>query len=194
MQAQTIKPVGAYHLRGVMEVASGFKLNEDSSFQFFFSYGALDRFGEGRWTRSGEDLILNSRKKPEHDFALVRSSHENNNRITLKILDGDAFMRSHVYAVIKAGNKQQDGAFDKEGILSFASDAIDSLELFFEFCPEKSSKFLISSKDHNYFEFRFEPWMMEVFFQNYHLQLTSDGLKGGHPLLKGNSFEYEKAN
>ena len=63
MQAQT-KPVGEYQLRGVREMASGFKLNEDSTFQFYFSYGALDRFGEGRWTMKGNSLILNSRQSP----------------------------------------------------------------------------------------------------------------------------------
>jgi hypothetical protein len=39
MKAQTIfssSPVGEYYLRGVMETACGFKLNEDSTFQFFF--------------------------------------------------------------------------------------------------------------------------------------------------------------
>ena len=38
---------GEYYLQGVMETASGFKLNEDSTFQFFFMYGAMDRVGEG---------------------------------------------------------------------------------------------------------------------------------------------------
>jgi len=30
----------AYYVRVVMETGSGFKLNEDSSFQFFYSYGS----------------------------------------------------------------------------------------------------------------------------------------------------------
>jgi hypothetical protein len=34
---------GEYYLEGVMETASVFQLNPDSSFNFFFSYGALDR-------------------------------------------------------------------------------------------------------------------------------------------------------
>ena len=38
---------GEYYLQGVIETASGFKLNDDSTFEFFFSYGALDRYGSG---------------------------------------------------------------------------------------------------------------------------------------------------
>ena len=43
--------VGEYYLTGVMETASGFRLNADSSFDFFFSYGALDRSGKGPGSR-----------------------------------------------------------------------------------------------------------------------------------------------
>ena len=66
MDAQTNSRdyTGEYYLRGVMETASGFKLNPDSSFQFFFSYGALDRMGSGKWTVRGNELILNSRPRP----------------------------------------------------------------------------------------------------------------------------------
>ena len=47
MRAQNI--AGEYYLEGVMETASGFQLSADSGFQFFYSYGALDRFGKGKW-------------------------------------------------------------------------------------------------------------------------------------------------
>ncbi len=33
---------GEYALTGVMEAGSAFKLNDDSSFEFYFSYGALN--------------------------------------------------------------------------------------------------------------------------------------------------------
>jgi len=36
-QLQTDSITGAYYLKGVMETASGFKLNADSTFEFFFS-------------------------------------------------------------------------------------------------------------------------------------------------------------
>ena len=56
-QSKTASPAGEYYLRGVMETAAGFKLNEDSTFQFFFSYGALDRQGRGKWTTEGHPLF-----------------------------------------------------------------------------------------------------------------------------------------
>ena len=53
--------VGEYYLTGFMETASGFKLNTDSTFDFFFSYGALDRSGKGTWKQEGNKVIFNSK-------------------------------------------------------------------------------------------------------------------------------------
>jgi hypothetical protein len=41
---------GIYSLEGVMETSSAFQLNSDSGFEFYFSYGALDRHGSGKWS------------------------------------------------------------------------------------------------------------------------------------------------
>ncbi|RYF91726.1 MAG: hypothetical protein EOO00_07975 [Chitinophagaceae bacterium] len=70
-QAQVL--AGEYYLQNVMETGSGFKLNADSTFQFFFSQGALDRMAEGTWTSDGDSVIMQTRKRPLHDYAL-RSS------------------------------------------------------------------------------------------------------------------------
>ncbi len=49
---------GEYYLSGVMETASGFRINPDSALsEFFFSQGALDRQGKGRYRTEGSRLI-----------------------------------------------------------------------------------------------------------------------------------------
>ena len=70
-QQKTNTAIGEYYLSGVMETASGFKLNPDSTFQFFFSYGALDRMGSGKWVAKANEVILDSKPRPLHDFALI---------------------------------------------------------------------------------------------------------------------------
>jgi hypothetical protein len=40
---------GEYHLQGVMETASAILLKPDHTFEIFFSYGAMDRQGSGKW-------------------------------------------------------------------------------------------------------------------------------------------------
>lgn len=75
-QESSISVTGEYYLRGVMETASGFKLNQDSTFQFFFSYGALDRYGSGTWTHTNNKIIFNSIKQHEADFAIIQSQKQ----------------------------------------------------------------------------------------------------------------------
>ena len=129
--------IGEYYLRGVMETASGFKVNPDSTFQFFFSYGALDRSGSGTWKQEADKIIFNS-KPGSKGFALINSNTVNDDKITIKITDQNPSLQSHVYALLKSGAKQSEEFTDKNGIISFPKQAVDSITLILEFCPERS--------------------------------------------------------
>ena len=193
MPAQKKDLTGEYYLRGVMETASGFKLEADSTFQFFFSYGALDRDGKGKWSIKNDHIVFNSAARPGNDFALVSSKQTNGDSITIKIIDSSGFFLSHVYCMIQSGKKKAEAISNQQGIISFPEQAIDSLSLVFEFCAERSSVFSIKDPSHNYFEFRFEPWVMEVFFKDYSLHINGNDLEGPHPLLTGKSYQFIKS-
>lgn len=49
---------GEYALAGVMETGSGLLLRDDGSFEWYFSYGALDLGARGTWTRTGGAVEL----------------------------------------------------------------------------------------------------------------------------------------
>jgi hypothetical protein len=183
---------GEYYLEGVREVASGFKLNEDSSFQFFFSYGALDRYGIGTWQVKDGKLILNSKPQPEKDFALVASSMMPNNKTTIRIIENNVMLLPYVHATVKQGGQEEVLQTDSKGMITFPKMSIDTITLTFQLCPERKSTFVISNPQHNYLEFRFESWLMEVFFTNFSLHVDSDGLMGSHPLIQGQEFHYNK--
>jgi hypothetical protein len=183
---------GEYYLQDVMETASGFKLNADSTFQFFFMYGAMDRVGEGGWSVKGDSIIFNSRKKPAHDYALVKSEPGEADSIVIRISDANEMMSHYLYCIIRGGGIEQEAAFEKDGTVRFAAQPLDSITILFEFAPEKMSVFDITQKDHRFFEFRSEPWIMEIFFENFKLNYGGDHLSGTHPLLNGASFTYRK--
>jgi hypothetical protein len=156
---------GVYLLTGVMETASVFELKPDSSFEFFFSQGALDRGGKGKWTLKDGNIIFNSTdKRPPKDYALVSSKSV-------------------------PGNLQENT--NSQGEIQFPKKNATGISLLFRLCPDRESIFTVN-KDHNYFEFKLEPWIAEVFFQNFSLQLGDKGLNGRHPLLEGNEFRYKK--
>jgi hypothetical protein len=195
MQAQirTDSPVGEYYLRGVMETASGFRLNSDSTFQFFFSYGALDREGQGTWKQEGSSIVFNSTKTNGQDYALAKSGKRTGNGITIVISGANAQFKRLVQARVVENGREEQAEADENGVMHFRSSHADTVELFFELCPEKSSLFKIENNTHNYFEFRFEPGIMDVSFNNFRLNVHPEQLTGPHPLMTNKTFTYTKA-
>jgi len=193
MHAQTNPSVtGEYYLSGVMETGSGFKLDPDSGFQFFFSYGALDRSGAGTWSVVDKKVVFNSRKYPGSDFALIAGKKTGDTGITIRITDPNKIFLSHVYCILHSGGKQYEGFSDNEGLIHFPVDRAESLTLAFEFCAERSSTIKLPDPTHNDLSFKFEPWIMEVFFNNFSLYITPEGFEGQHPLLKPGTYRFEK--
>ncbi|HMH31819.1 MAG TPA: hypothetical protein VK543_02255 [Puia sp.] len=184
---------GEYYLRGVMETASGFQLNPDSSFNFFYSYGALDRFGTGRWSVQNDQIvILNSRQRPAVDFKLIESRVTADDSITIIIKDNNNALLHYVQCRIQTRTGIKELTTNQEGIARFAKEPADSLALLFILCPDRFSSFAISDKQ-NYFVFGFEPWVVEVFFDHFPLLFEKNQLSGGHPLLEGTRYRYERA-
>jgi len=183
---------GEYYLRGVMETASGFKLNADSSFEFFYSYGALDRYGSGTWRSVGNTIFFDSRQRPAKDFALIKSEHVPGNHTTIRIIDNNEMLLRYVNVLFKTGQTQSESSADHKGIVEIPKQPIDSVGLLFRPCPDRYSTFPVANKEHNYFEFRFEPWLAEVFFEKFILTIENNQLTGKHPLLRGESFKYKK--
>ena len=193
MEAQTTNKTvaGEYYLKAVREMASGFKLNADSTFEFFFSYGALDRGGSGNYYQTDGKILFISKPGSE-GFALNNSSKVNEGKVTIKIIEPNSIFRSHVQALLKSGEKQSEEFSDNDGTISFPKQQVDSITLIFEFCPDKPFTFSNNNKDHNYFEFRFENDILDVIFNKLSFTLTEEGFEGQHPLLKKGIYHFEK--
>jgi len=183
---------GEYHLQGVMETASAILLKPDSTFELYFSYGAMDRQGRGTWSFNQGKITLKCGPKPLVDFALTESKSTPDSLTTVKITAPNSQLLPHFEVTIRSNTGDHYGKTDSEGIFQIPKTAVASIELFFKFCPERYSTFPIQKTD-NYFEFRVEPWIAEIFSDNIVLTFSKNGLVGQHPLLKGDSFIYSRA-
>jgi hypothetical protein len=191
--AQNNNIAGVYNLRDVMEMASGFKLNKDSTFEFYFSYGALDRYGSGKWSIINNNIVFNSKPYPGKDFKMVSSGHTDNNSITITIQDKNTMLLPFVYAftgTLKEG--EYPAKADSHGMIKLPGSNADTLHLFFELVPERVSSFPINTKTRNNFVFTFEPWAVEVFFKDFVLTIDGNDLKGKHPIINKEDCLYEK--
>jgi hypothetical protein len=82
----------------------------------------------------------------------------------------------------------------EKGEIHFPGQDIKTITLVLEFCPERFTFFPKENKEHNYFEFRLEPWIMEVFFNNFQLKIEKHDLIGKHPLMEGGSLSMRRGN
>ena len=98
-------PAGEYYLRGVPEMATGFKLNSDNSFEFFLIYGALDRHGSCKWRVNKEQVIFQSKPWSGIDFALLKSKTVSDDSITVRITDNNENVVRYVAVSLKNGEK-----------------------------------------------------------------------------------------
>lgn len=196
MQAQQTSSTltGEYQLRGVMEMASGILLKPDNSFEFFFSYGAMDRSGSGKWQWIEKDslLVLHTPDRHTADYALLESRKGTENLTVIRISDKNEYLLRYTQVRIHTDTGVIEGETDEKGLFTIPRQPVKKIELLFELCPERFSSFIITNTNHTYFEFRFEPWIADVYFDNVVLKRTQNGLEGGHPLLQGQEYKYQK--
>lgn len=185
--------IGEYYLTGVREVGSGLKLNADATFEFFFSYGAMDRLGHGTWKQQGNQLVLASRPRPPKDFALIVSKKVPSDTVTIRIVDENRQLLRYVEWTVKQETGIRRGMTDANGLVRLEKQPIEAISLRFELCPDRYSVFTVDDKTHNYFEFRFEPWIVEAFFENLTYTVSGNTLEGPHPLLEpGKLYQFKR--
>lgn len=185
---------GEYSLEGVMETASGFRLNPDSSFEYFFSQGALDRYGKGRWILQNGSLILNSRPWPGSDFKWIKSYRELSPYTKVQLIDSNTSLLSFFDVLLIKDGKVSEASMNQQGVASLRLTGADSILLQCRFCPERYSAFPIPDKTHTVFQFSMESWMLEVFLKDFRLEPKAGGLTGANPLLMGSGYHYRKVS
>ena len=188
----TDKIEGEFYLQGVREMASGFLLKPDHTFRFFFTYGALDRYGTGKWEVKGDKLVLNSAPGPGNDFALVSSHKTENEFINIAVDHENPMLLNYVYVSLQNGKEGSWEKMNSHGNVQYPPQEIKTISLLFEFCPERFSVFQIEDPGHNEFIFRPEPWLVEVFLDHFELQIINGELMGKHPLMDGDQFTYSR--
>lgn len=184
---------GEYLLHNVREVATGFLLQPDQGFQFFFSYGALDRQSVGTWEQKGDVVIFNSRKWSGKDFTLVSSRPaEEEEGIIVKLDPPNPMLAAYLHLSLANGAADSWVQFRQQGYLHLPPQEFSSLSIQFEFCPERFTT-IPAVTGHQHYIIRPEASLFELFLDQFKLVHTGAGLTGRHPLMEG-EFVYEKTS
>jgi hypothetical protein len=176
--AQTIS--GEYFLTGVHETAAGFLLNADSTFQFFYSEGALDRQAKGVWTSDGEKVVFKTAAAPTSDYLLKSKAVKAGNKFVVRIIEPNTILQRYVIVTAFSKGTENTIQTNNEGLAIFPLSKVDSIRMIFQFSPERSTTIKIDGKE-NWYEFGFEPWLFELFFSNLEYKIDDSELVGKNP-------------
>ena len=169
---------GSYRLTGSPEMASAFLFREDGTFEFFFSYGAVDRNATGRYALHGDTLTLHSDKEAGKDFTVVKAEKKGNG-YHVKISNPNAFLTKHVLAVALAEGKENLFESDGNGEIKIALNSCDKLYLQHQLFPDALSLIKDSTNTNNDFEVTLNPSLAQVSFKGIAFLLKDDALTCG---------------
>jgi len=186
--AQTIE--GEYYLKGVHETAAGFLLKKDSTFEYFYTEGALDRYAKGVWISDGKKIVFNTGPAHPSDYKLITKSVNPANNFVVRIVEVNKILQRYVFVTAFAKGVETTVQTNNEGLAMFPSKQVDSIRLKFQFCPERSTLIQINGKE-NWYEFGFEPWLFELFFTNLEFRIEDNELVGKNP-FNGREGRYGK--
>lgn len=186
---------GEFYLQGVPEMASGFRINPDSTFDFFFIYGAVDRFGRGVWALSGDEILLDSPPKGVPDFMLQTAKIVDHGRIVIQVTDPNTAILRYVLCRLETTDGETlQGESDANGRIVFEpKKPVRNIALLHELWPNEPCVTEAADPANNYFEFTISPSIIQIVFTDVVLRHDGNNLRGGHPLMKGDDFLYRRA-
>ncbi len=183
---------GEYLMDGPRGIHTGLRLSDDHQFVFFHSKDGVERTARGSWQQQADSIVLNTVTPPGDDFALAEESLQYRSGIRIGVQAENPVLHTHVLCRIEGGGRSQARRGSRNGVFTFSPQSVESITLIFDYCPEKKTVFR-PVHAFNQFDFRFQPWIMDVFFHNWQLQYKGTSLHGKHPLLNGDQWSFKLA-
>jgi hypothetical protein len=179
---------GVYQMKGGHEMVAAFEFKKDSSFKFYFIYGAVDRNSSGRYTIQDGTIILHALKEPGKDFTITKQEKRGQGT-AIKISDRNVYLIRNVVGIFKKGSEQDQQFSDQDGYMHSNLADCDTIYVIHTLFPDAPTFINKNEPQNNYFEISLNPSLAEVSFQDFTLSIGPDGLTGNMPWL----FEREKA-
>jgi hypothetical protein len=143
-----------------MEIAAGLELKADGRFNYGLSYGALDEQAAGRWTLSGDRVLLTSDPISAPRFVLISRGKSPDSVLQLSLEVPRGLSRQYFDAVITGANGQTQQVQLGEGGLSlpFRRDNVPtSIRMLFPVFSVVGEPLMLDPSTGYAIRFRFEP-------------------------------------
>ncbi len=163
---------GEYYFRR-QEMVAGLNFSKEGKFEFFFSYGAVDRSATGTFWVMGDTLKLKSDKEPGKDFTLKSQSREAKG-YTLQFEDPNKYLIDDILCIFFVDGKQQVEYTDSNGKLHLAIPHCDSIYVQHPLFPDILTLVKNEKNNNNRFTLTLNPSLAQVSFKGIDFKIEGD--------------------
>lgn len=175
---------GDYYLTGVMETGCGIKLNPDNTFEFFYSYGVLDRHGYGSWKKLAENEIeLNTNYDNLAPFTIILEEKRTHSGTLITIPNYNKMLLDNTKIEIVSGDIKEESIADANNFFVFKSAGADKIIVTCLFYFDNFATIIPTDTLNNYFELAPNHNLPLVHFNRSKFKLEENALVGKLHLL-----------
>lgn len=164
---------GEYFFRKT-EMVAGFNFSAAGSFQFFFSYGAVDRSAAGTFTVEGNTVKLKSNKEAGKDFTVTAQSKEAKG-YTLIFDHANKYLLQNILCVFFVNGKEQRVVTGSDGKAHIDLPDCDSIYAQHLLFPDILTLVKDAANKNNRFTLSLNPSLEQLSFKGIDLKVESDG-------------------
>ena len=163
---------GEYYFRKT-EMASGFNFSADGKFEFFFTYGAVDRSSSGTFTVAGDTLKLKSNKEPGKDFSITGQSKQDKG-YNLTFNHPNKYLVSNILCLFIKDGKEQTVTTGNDGKVHIDLPDCDTIYVQHLLYPDILTLVKDKANNNNHFILSLNPSLEQVSFKGIDLTIVDD--------------------
>jgi hypothetical protein len=174
LQAMPQTKIQGEYLFRKTEMVAGFNFSDARTFQFFFSYGAVDRNASGTFTSEGNTIKLKSNKEAGKDFTLTAQSKEAGG-YTIAFTHTNKYLLQNIRCLFLVNGKQEEAFTNSNGEVHVDFAHCDTIYAQHLLYPDIFTMVKDAANDNNRFILAINPSLEQLSFKGIDLTLESDG-------------------
>lgn len=155
------------------EMVAGFRFSANGKFDFYHSYGAIDRTASGTFTVEGKIIKLKSDKEPGKDFTITNQSKQGDG-YTIKFEDENEYFLKYIRCSFFVGSERHDEFTDENGIVKVNYPHCDSIFVFHTLFPDFVTQIKDENNENNNFILSLNPSLAQVSFKGIDFTIEND--------------------
>jgi hypothetical protein len=174
LQAMSQTTIQGEYMFRKTEMVAGFNFSAAGTFQFFFSYGAVDRTAAGSFTVEGNTIKLKSNKEAGKDFSVTAQSKEATG-YTISFNHANKYLLQDIRCLFLVNGKQEEAVTNSNGEVHVDFAHCDTIYAQHLLYPDILTLVKDASNENNRFILSLNPSLEQLSFKGIDLTLESDG-------------------